>query len=108
MTEIFQKIRTYSSDCYRGVPEEEELIETGDNDCPKESNGPGTDRHDGHVGVIRVGDGGTNLRIRGVILCGVAEYLEHCHGYRTATYPGARHLNRGSGHRTQRRGRAQD
>lgn len=69
MTEIFQGYRTYSSDCYRGVPEEEELIETGDNDCPKESNGPGTDRHDGHVGVIRVSHRRTDLGIRRVILC---------------------------------------
>ena len=53
-----------------GVSEEEELVQTGDEDGPGNANEPGPEGAAGHVRVVGVGDGGTDLGVRGVILCG--------------------------------------
>lgn len=61
---------TYTSDRDSREPEEEELVQTGDDDRPDHADEPGAEGATGHVGVVGVGDGGTDLRIRRVILCG--------------------------------------
>lgn len=60
---------TYTSDGYAGVTEEEELVQTGDEDCPDEAEDPCTGGLAGHVGVVGISDGGPNFGIRRVILC---------------------------------------
>jgi len=51
-----------------GIAEEEELVETGEQDGPKDADDPGAEGGDGHVEIIGVGDGGTDLGIGAVVL----------------------------------------
>ena len=63
----FEKI-TDTSDGDSREAEEEELVQAGDEDGPDEADEPRAEGAAGHVGVVGVGDGGSNLRVRGVIL----------------------------------------
>lgn len=54
-----------------GISEEEELVQAGDEDGPAETDDPCAEGVDGHVGVVCVGDGGPDFRVRGVVLEGV-------------------------------------
>lgn len=60
---------TYAGDGDRGVAEEEELVEAGDDDGPEQADKPGAGGGARHVGVIGVGDGGAHLGVRRVVLC---------------------------------------
>lgn len=60
---------THACDRDGRIPEEEELVQAGDNDSPYETESPCTECRNGHLGIIGVGDGGTDLGIRRVILC---------------------------------------
>ena len=62
-------METYTANRDRRIPEEEELVQTGNEDSPDNTNEPGSESVDRHQGVVGVGDGGSNLRVRGVILC---------------------------------------
>ena len=61
--------QTYSGDRDGGIPEEEELVQTGNEDGPDNTNEPRSESVDRHQGVVGVGDGGSNLRVRRVVLC---------------------------------------
>lgn len=60
---------TYTTDGDRRISEEEELIQTGDQDGPNDSDEPSTNGGDRDVRVVRVRDGGTDFRIWRVVLC---------------------------------------
>jgi hypothetical protein len=59
---------TYRSDIGRGIAEEEELIQTGNDDGPKQAQDPCTDRVHRHLRVVCVGDGRSYFRIGRVVL----------------------------------------
>lgn len=60
--------RTNRANCDAGVSEKEKLVETGYQDSPKEPNRPRAKGVDGHLHVVRVGDGGPHFGIRRLIL----------------------------------------
>ena len=70
---------TYTTDRDRGEAEEKELIESGDEDGPDETDEPRPESTAGHVCVVRVSDGRTNLGIRGVILYNKLMSRSHNH-----------------------------
>ena len=53
------------------IPEEEELVHAGDEDGPDDTNHPCTEGVDRHGRVVGVGDGGADLGVGRVILCGL-------------------------------------
>ena len=55
---------TYAGDGDRGIAEEEELVQAGEDDGPDEADEPGPEGVHGHVRVVGVGDGRTDLRVR--------------------------------------------
>ena len=60
---------TYAAHGDAREAEEEELIETWDEDSPDNADEPSPKGTTGHVGVIRVRDGGTDFRVGRVVLC---------------------------------------
>ena len=61
---------TYATNGDRRVPEEEELVQAGDEHGPADTDQPGPECVDRDRGVIGVRDGGTNLWVRRVVLWG--------------------------------------
>lgn len=68
---------TYAGNGDGRIAEEEELVEAGDDNGPDEADEPCAGGRTGHVGVVCVGDGGTHLGVRRVILCTRRSALEH-------------------------------
>ena len=57
-------MNTYTSDGNGRIAEEEELVEAGDDNGPYETDKPCAEGGAGHVWVVGVGDGRTDLGIR--------------------------------------------
>ena len=64
---------THTSDSDARVAEEEELVQPGDDDGPDETDKPSTEGRAGHVDIVGVGDGSTDLRVGGVVLCNLGQ-----------------------------------
>ena len=66
-------VGTYTGDSDGGVAEVEELVKAGDDDGPDEADEPCTEGRAGHVDIVGVGDGSTDLRVGGVVLCNLGQ-----------------------------------
>lgn len=60
---------TYATNGDRRVAEEEELVETGDEDGPEDTDEPRPEGVHGHVDVVGVGHRRPDLGVRRIILC---------------------------------------
>lgn len=63
-----QKLSDETRDGDRGITEEEELVEAGDEDGPRQTDNPGAEGVDGHVWVVGVGYRRTDLGVGRVVL----------------------------------------
>ena len=59
---------TYTTDSDRGIAEEEELVEAGDEHGPADANEPCPESVNGNGGVIGICDGSSDFRVWGVVL----------------------------------------
>ena len=67
---MMMMMKTHRCNVRRGIAKEEELVEARDENCPTDANEPCAECVDGNGGVIGIRDGGSDFRVRGVVLCG--------------------------------------